>query len=194
MGGAYHLSPVKILEAQMPKEHEWSKLESFLGYGNPKAELWFLGIEEKLPLYANEANEFEARSKFSRVMDLDAAQKKVGRQVKTARTSTWMWMSKFARALLDEADDWRDCSKARDYRNKRLGRKGGQTFLSELFPFPARSSQECPFAKRYGDRRLYEKAILPERRKLLVRMLTKHKPMYVIAYGKKFHYRKLFQE
>lgn len=178
----------------MNSEKEWKRLEGFQGYGNPRSELWFLGIEEKLPWGADEKEELKARATFKKVMDLHLAHMKLGRKVETAKTPTWMWMSKFARALLNEANDWRDRAKARDYKNRCLGRKGGQTFLSELFPFPARTSKDSPSPKRYGNRKVYEQAILPKRRKLLIHMLTKHKPRYVIAYGKKVHYRELFHE
>jgi len=172
----------------------WRKQTAFCGYGNPNSPLWFLGIEEKLPLGVDLNKELRTRLTFKRIMDLDEAQTKLGREIKTSKTKTWMWMSKFARALLKGADDWRDKSKAREYRDQHLGRKGGQTFLMELFPFPARTCKDSPCPTRCRDRKEYENSILPKRRKLIVQMLVKHKPRYAIMYGKRKHYRQLFSE
>jgi len=168
------------------------KLMKFHGYGNPKSHLWFLGIEERLPNRANERNELKVRASFQNVMDLNDALTRLGRKKETAKTQTWTWMSKFALALIYETKEFRDRSRVREYRNHSLGRKRGDIFLTELFPFPAPSSRHFP--KRYGNRRKYEQAVLPERKRQLAQMLMQHAPRYVIAYGNKRLYRKLFTE
>lgn len=164
----------------------------FHGYGNRKSDLWFLGIEEKLPQGATEQKELRARAGFQKVMDLHEAQTRLDRQIETAKTQTWTWMSKFALALLCEAKDLRDSYRVREYRDHSLGRKRGDTFLTELFPFPAPTSKDFPNC--YRDRRQYEQAVLPERKRLLAQMLKRYAPRYVIAYGKKSVYREIFTD
>ena len=165
----------------------------FRGYGNPKGPLWFLGIEEKLGKRPGRMKEFMMRTSFHDVMDLGDAQALLGREVRNAKTPTWTWMSKFARSLLQDSRDWKDLDKAKDYRNRYLGRTGGDTFLTELFPIPARSTKkkDVPWPKL--SRNEYEKQVLSGRKELLLKMLKRHRPRYVVAYAKPKHLMELLE-
>lgn len=164
-------------------ESQWDQLLKFQGYGNLKAPVWFLGIEEKLPSTSNRNNELKNRLRFSSSMDLAQAQIILDREIRTAKTKTWTWMSKFAVALLHPAYDWKDRERTRSYKLERLGRSKGDTFLSELFPLPAVSRKTNPCPERYPTREDYDRQVSPARIRWLIDALKRYKPRYVIIYG-----------
>lgn len=94
---------------------EKNRLSNFLGYGNPKARIWFLGMEEKLPENVVIAKEFKIRAtKFERIMDLCEAHHRLERPVGATKVSqVWQWMAKIARRINDQASDWSDKQKGK---------------------------------------------------------------------------------
>lgn len=177
-------------------KRQLKRLTAFGGYGNPSSKLWFIGIEEKLPTPETWKSENRARERFRRVMDLHDSQEKLGHcDVKDAKTQTWTWMAKFARAILDGAKDWENLRKAKCYRNCLLGRSRrhmGETFLTELFPVPLRNCSQYP--ESYDSRKAYEYDVWPRRRELLRKMINKHKPRWVLSYSEKKEYQQKFRE
>jgi len=84
------------------------RILGFLGYGNPRASLWFIGLEEGL----GEMNDSDivanlsARGRFSEVMDLSDAHLSLlegGRPYDLSQrqkfTQVWLWMGRLARAI-----------------------------------------------------------------------------------------------
>lgn len=173
---------------------ELNRLMKFQGYGNLKGPVWFLGIEEKLPDKSNRNRELKKRLLFDPLMDLAKAQKILGREIPNAKTKTWNWMSKFALGLLHPAYDWKDTATTRFYKSEHLGRSNGETFLTELFPLPARSSKTTPYLEKYRKREDYERQVLPIRIQWLKSALKRYKPRYVIVYGASSKYRRLVIE
>jgi len=84
-----------------------------------------------------------ARGHFRETMDLREAHLQlrsrglyIDLEKSPPRTQVWRWMGKIMTAYFGSSD-WEDPKIARDYVRFRLGRKGAETFLTELSPIPA---------------------------------------------------------
>ncbi len=179
---------------------EKERLLSFLGYGRLSAQIWFLGMEEKLPRDVKPDKEFQTRSRFGPTMDLYEAHRLLSRfNLLTGERNlsrVWIWMAKLARKLLYEgACDWSNLEKAKDYVrvDKKLGSlRHKETFLIEFFPVPACSRGKRGWTKshkrHFGKRAKYEEEQRLSRIPSIKSLVFRHKPRYLIAYGKE-HWR-----
>jgi hypothetical protein len=172
----------------------------FIGYGNPAGSFWFLGIEERgvgdrTTLWA----ELLVRANnFAPIEDLKAALEhpafastfQVGQYV-----PTWLIMSKIVLRLSGDPD-WQEYSHAQPYQAEQLGRRGGQTFLSELLPLPAGNVDDWPYPNLFATKDIYRDKVLPGRVDTLRHLLSRHQPTYVFCYGKSYwsQYRRLFPD
>jgi hypothetical protein len=133
---------------------EYEAIASFLGYGNPSAGVWFIGIEEGLGQIDDiEARtNLKARASFEKIMDLHKAHLLLQRggqtidiELNPPPTRTWRWMAKIMRANEGNAD-WNDLKLAEEFVRTRLGRTSRNmnrsTFLTELSPIPARGTND----------------------------------------------------
>lgn len=172
-------------------ESEVRGLARHIGYGNPAAPLWFVGGEEGLggSMSAREqADNLTARASWEPVMDMAAAHRtlrEAGGFIedlidRPGATMTWRFMARIARAF-EGAADWDDAAGAADYVRHQLGRDNGQTFLTELRPFPAQCAQP-PGLSEFPDRGLID-AVLGERQGQQMELLHRHRPLAVICYG-----------
>ena len=168
-------------------------LLNFLGYGNPKSPIWFLGMEEKLPVkFTAVLKEFKIRAKFEPIMDLYDAHCLLGRCVEKMEkiSQVWLWMAKLVRGLNELSTDWKSHGKAVTYvkRERQFGSKDGKTFLVELSPVPSASRSECGWTddhrRNFGERKQFESRSNQRRRKIVKKLLQKYKPKYLFAYGK----------
>lgn len=170
-------------------------LKAFRGYGNPSARIWFLGMEEGAPKDEKRLDrEVEKRMNFRPIMGLDEAHELLDRRlgsIETRLSSTWIWMARFARAIIDQSDDWIDLEKAKRYVIEELGQLEKKTFVTDLLPLPAHNNSIFPYKTLFIRRKDYEEKVIPERIKMLQDMIAEYKPRYVFAYGKKYreHYR-----
>jgi hypothetical protein len=120
------------------------RVVGFLGYGRASAPVWFIGLEEGLgDAKDDEATNLKARAQFKRTMDLVVAHRALQEggepiEIETKRkfTQVWVWMAKIMRARAGK-DDWRDTEAAKTYIRQRLGRRNGETFLTEVSPIPS---------------------------------------------------------
>ena len=133
---------------------EYETIASFLGYGNPSAGVWFIGIDEGLgQIDDKEARtNLKARAGFENTMDLRKAHLLLQRDRQTIDielnpppTRAWRWMARIMRAHEGNAD-WNDPKLAEEFVRQRLGRMNGtlnkSTFLTELSPIPARGASD----------------------------------------------------
>lgn len=59
-------------------EIDWNAIEGFIGFGNPKAPVLFLGFEEGLQRKASLQEDLASRSRYRAYEDLQAAQLQIG--------------------------------------------------------------------------------------------------------------------
>lgn len=173
---------------------EVDRIINFLGYGCPSAPVWFIGFEEGLGDMKSDddTKNRKARGAFENVMDLHEAHlhlqqggQRIDLEIKPPRTQVWRFMAKIMLAR-DGYKDWHDRTAARDYVRFRLGRKNGDTFLTELSPIPAGSATETKWMTEFAklDDKLNEK--ISKRKENLKCLLKAHSPNNLaICYGAK---------
>jgi hypothetical protein len=180
-------------------EEEVSGITGFLGYGNPQRSVWFIGLEEGLgnSSDAEARDNLKPRSQFSPVMDLYAAHirlqekgKPMNIETKSGFVQEWHFMAKIM-LCINGRKDWSDSKSnqkailAKDYIRFKLGRRGGDTFMTELSPIPSKHTADLSWmdAFRRTDSRLKEK--IENRTKQLKRLFDESAPSRVICYGRR---------
>ena len=184
----------------MPEPHltdqQIQRLLKFKGYGNPAGRCWFVGMEEggSPPM----CELIERATVWDEVEDLAEASRPWDPEFKCTlhkwKTWTWWIMCRVVGRL--SGKPWRDTGFVRCYQSTHLGRKGGETFLTEILPLPKPNMGVWPYERLYPTRQAYEDAVLPKRVEALRELFDTHRPKYVFCYGKGFwpHHKKLFSE
>ena len=95
---------------------------------------------------------------------------------------TWATMSKIVRRLKG-LSNWSDTEQVRRYQAERLGRLDGETFLTEILPFPAWNTRDWPANPWFETRAQYEKEVRPKRISMLRELHETYSPRYVFCYG-----------
>jgi len=122
---------------------------SFLGYGNPDAPVWFIGIEEGLGAMdpADLLHNLEARSSFEPVMDLYQAHRQLqenGKPIDIEQnppgTQVWQYMAKIMLAREGKFRPEHPKNGVENYVRSQLGRFNRETFLTESSPVPCRQA------------------------------------------------------
>ncbi len=125
------------------------RLLRFLGFGNPRAEAVFIGMEEGLTLPPPLDEQLVLRSAFKPMIDLaESAKAHPERYLSGDRPRiqpTWNLIIRILLAL----DGNRDASadQVRAYQRDRLGRTHERGALLELLPLPAPGISEWPYAE-----------------------------------------------
>lgn len=169
---------------------DWDKIEHFVGFGPPTAAVVFLGMEEGLLDESSLPADLQFRSTYTPYEDLFEAQgdlEGVSRYfgANPKNQPTWRPMCHFMLRLRGIANPTKQ--QRLRYMADELGRKNGQTLLTELMPYPRkRIGEGWPYAKygffsSYAD---YRAKMLPERLRLLDLILTAHPRTFIICYGK----------
>jgi hypothetical protein len=182
--------------ALSPEQRE--KLFNFLGYGNPNASFWFLGMEEAAAgTEESLTRNIQVRLQYDDgVMDLKEAH--APERLNYAYwnnghklPSTWLWMAKFVSGLKNSHtgdDSWpSDRTATRDYVRDYLGRSQGDTFLLDFLPLPKASANSWPSLYQdwfgFHDIEEYRQTILSARTALLRKAIESYRPKYLFAYG-----------
>jgi hypothetical protein len=167
------------------------RIISFLGYGQPSAPVWFIGIEEGLGRAdsTDTIDNLEARAKFDPIMDLRDAHLRLcesGRPIdiekKTSFTQVWLFMAKIMRAH-EGHHDWSDKERAKEYVRAHLGRKNGRSFLTELSPIPSAKAHDKKWMSLFTRMEPDITNKLEKRRENLRRELSRNDPSLVVCYG-----------
>lgn len=180
--------------AEVPGEINWSRLENFLGYGNPSAPVVFFGLEEGLADESGLESDLKWRSTFpSEIMDIREAHEQIrGAQRHFSEGAviqrTWRPMCHLMVRRRNQAPA--DRESRRDYQRRELGKKAhdGETLLIELFPFPKKGLKHWPeiYASRFGDQQAFKDRLLREtdRAEKLRACIFGHRREIIICYGK----------
>ena len=161
-------------------------LAGFVGYGpaTRSVDVLFLGLEEKA---LEGKKNLVARSSFDQVEDVwDACHLKLepaGCSNPFAATgdpvTQWNTAARFALAV-EGHPKWHEHTMWSQYWRERLGRRNGNTFLMECFPFPRQSrNTPLPESSPWPDAELWRR-----RRLVLAAHLDQYPPEFAIAYGK----------
>jgi len=188
---------------------ELQKLEGFIGYGKPNAEIIFFGLEEA---GGGEEN-LKTRLSISDYEFLDCRRFHLDhlKHKKTYKLhsddentmvnfqSVWKFMSFIMLKLENKSDQEifkNNSQELRNYQNNYLGSKSekGKTLLTELFPIPCSSlkywgtkddsyTDLIPF---YTDKETYKKEVLPKRVKTFKKLMDSNEfqANTILCYGK----------
>lgn len=169
--------------------------DTFLGYGNPAAPYWFVGMEEgggdtaaeialRLSVWERRGKRaFEDLAPYSRAVGVGQW---FGERPKLQ--STW---SKLVRLLLSA--EGRGCSTedVRSFQRDELGRPDGDTALTELLPLPSPSTSDWIYGEHSGlghlaSREAYRAHYAERRADRIGRLIREHRPPLVVFYGKSY--------
>jgi hypothetical protein len=184
------LAEMSELQLKLSAE-EIDRIVGFLGYGQPSAPVWFIGIEEGLGKMDSEDIEknLKARASFAETMDLREAHlrlllkgKPIDVEKKPPPTQVWQYMAKIMRAYGGNKD-WIRLESAKEYIRSRLGRHHGETFLTELSPIPSKNGKDKTWLNwfRREDPGLNSKIL--QRAERLKQALVQNRPPLVMCYG-----------
>ena len=123
-----------------------SGIGTFLGYGNPTAKIWFVGGEEGFGGRMSEDERLDSlvmRASWSPIRDMYEAHLELmeaGQPIDISKprkgsVAVWRWMARIY-LVLAEFDYEEAKRRDREYVYNRLGRTFGETFLTEVSPFP----------------------------------------------------------
>ncbi len=175
------------------RDVDWTALERFIGFGNLRAPVVFIGLEPPLPDATKVHADVLARSRFAPVMDAEVAHRDLakGPQLFTDRPRphrTWAVMADLM--LHHENAPLREgAERATDrqrYRSQRLGRAGGESLLIDLLPYPHANVKQWLYAPygRHPTRQAYEAAVLDERIALVRDALGAAPRRAIVCYGR----------
>ena len=148
-----------------------SHMNTFLGYGNPAAPYWFIGMEEG--------------------GDCEAA-------FVSRRLNSW---DTRGRATLEDSEEYHRridlCACFDPPRTLQLGRPNGETALLELFSLPVSRLSRWPYAElsdlpNLRTRNLYHRSLASKRVQMIKDLVDQHAPEFVVMYGTS--YRKYWEQ
>lgn len=164
---------------------QWRRLLNWKGYGNPDGRFWFVGYEEA-GAEDNQENSKEnsIKSGFPEIYDLRAAHAADTLGLVDDMIPTWTVMSRIV-LRLEGVADWRETEPARAYQLNFLGRRDGQTFLTDLLPLRKKSSTGMPAWSRHRWHSWddYFNEVWAERCKSIKSLWDVHRPRYTFCYG-----------
>jgi hypothetical protein len=179
---------------------EKSTLVSFLGYGNPKADAVFIGMEEGLSEPPALEQQLHQRAKFTKLVDLaQSAEVHAGKFFRGSRPPiqpTWNVIVRLLLALEGVREPTND--DVRFYQRDRLGRTTENGALLELYPLPSLGISSWRYAElfpEYADRKDYLSKLLPQRIRELQQHLA-YGPKLVVAYGVSYvnYYKRIYPQ
>lgn len=171
-------------------------MRSFLGYGDFKADTWFIGMEEgggdTLKDVENRIGTWAKRGKCA-LEDCADYHLAIGAghlftpPVRTAQ-KTWDWLM---RAQLLSEGKPHDSAASKTMQGERWLRHGSNTCGLELLPLPSPSVNVWHYNQFSNDpilqnRARFSAAMLPTRKARIKNAIDEHKPRNVVFYGKKY--------
>jgi hypothetical protein len=178
------------------------RVVGFLGYGRASAPVWFIGLEEGLGDAKDDEAiiNLKARTQFERTMDLAVAHRALREggepieiETKDTFTQVWVWMAKIMRSRAGNVD-WQDTEAAKTYIRQHLGRRNGETFLTEVSPIPSRKQRDKWLLEWFQKKLPDLDQMLKKRRESLYDLFRRHNPSLVVCYGSGDTARRSFQE
>jgi len=175
---------------------DWDHVLGRLGYGNPAAPVWFLGMEEGLSKELNVA----LREFLERPQPFDSFEHMGLSLTHPPRTPPWRIMAKLTRRLQCNVADWDNAQRALEYVVGNLGTAKSDTLLLEMLPLPAKKFSQKPsdwpnqYKSRFSDPFTYSEEMLGKRIPIMRDLAYEHRPRVVFCYGEGYwpHYEAIF--
>lgn len=164
-----HMSPLLT-------EADWSRIETFIGYGRADAPVVFIGMEEGRAADSDLDADLRGRAQSQSIASL-------GRHERTQRT----WRPMCDLMLRRSGIATPTAEERLKYQLEELGRPNGETLLAELMPYPSTRIADWAYAAEpylRGTRPEYMARCLPERIALLKSVLASAERELIVCYGK----------
>jgi hypothetical protein len=167
-------------------------MERFYGYGNLKAPMWFVGIEE------GGGKSFEEVEQRIRVRDERRRREQRETEVEDLQNfhaEAEIPIDKLQRtwrapivAVLTATDRPTDRSSLLEYQKDELGSSFGETCLLDVLPLPKPGKTDWPYAEwsslsSLATRNTYIRTYKKGRVERILRMIRRHEPTIVVFYG-----------
>lgn len=173
-------------------------ISTFYGYGNPKSDFWFVGMEEGTgPSWENHVEpRFHAWHErgSAQFEDLRGYHEAIGvpELFNPPVTIQSTWRRLIQTVLAFHGEDATNSQSIASYQANELGRAQGETCLPELLPLPARSTGAWPYAHLADElpflatRALYREQTLPARIAGLRSLIEQHRPHHLVFYARTY--------
>lgn len=173
-------------------------IHGFYGYGSFAAPWWFIGMEER---GGNDEAEIAGRLSAWDIrgcLELeDAAEyhREFGVtkfwQDSPPTQPTWRQLLRLMLTAKLNRKEPVELSQIRQYQRDNWGRHGNETCLLELLPLPSPNAQEWHYnswtrISQLSSRESYSDWLLPNRMEFIRQQIGKHRPNFVIFYGKRY--------
>lgn len=161
-------------------------LNEFVGYGNPKGQFWFIGLEEGGEEWEKPPTEDQLIDYKKRFLPLKAGDIKKRADLEGKKyTKIFDIMSKLVLAVTKQVDP--ESGNWGKYRNEQLLVGGGDTFQANLYPLSRGSfSRRLPqqYQELFGIGKWYPQDALETRFRMLYSAWKEHHPRLTICFGK----------
>jgi hypothetical protein len=165
---------------------EIERFLGFIGYGQPRSSIWFVGLEEGIAGQEDSVfwRNVRVRCSFQPIMDLHVAHALLGIDVSCLKRipQCWLWMSRIVRANKG-APDWSSLIEARTYARSSLGRENNETFLTELSPLPRPELNDPRWRGSLDDQKVLTRELVKRREEKIRAMLRACAPRLVVCDG-----------
>lgn len=177
------------------KELIEDRINNFLGYGNLKGNVWFIGMEEGS---SNQFDELKNRFQISKndevldIRNLEGIIENVKWFDEKKRVIQPTWNKLIQIILMLKGEDHSSLNRRKDFQIKELGSKSSDHCLLELSSLPSKSTKTWVYNKYCSNisylesRKAYIREIIPQRIDLFANKIKEYKPKLVICYSKTY--------
>lgn len=178
-------------------------LFNFLGFGNPKGKIWFVGLEEAETWTSDSVNKKlgKYRKGFFPIRPgeiVTESQEYIEKNPGERYTQVYDWMSRLVVTLNSED---LDSSLLKKYRDQKLLTANSNEFQMNLYPLGKKNFNNKTFPKEYGELfgvncfKDYLKHVRETRFTMLFNKWQEYKPQLTICFGKTawWEFEQLFQ-
>ena len=173
-------------------------VHGFLGYGSFKASWWFVGMEEgggnEEAEISRRLNAWDRRGRCE-LEDVEEFHRAFGVlkfwKEKPPVQRTWSKLIRLKLAAINKQPKEIAVSQIRRYQRDHWGKIDGGICLLELLPLPAPQADVWYYGNwtnlsQLSSRDAYQKWLLPHRIQVIQQRIRKHRPEYVVFYGKRY--------
>lgn len=159
-----------------------TRLKNFLGHGNLKSDLWFIGMEE-----GHDGSLVDVRKKFLRthgkkVFDPRPSERWFGKKARIQ--STWGKLIRILLATKNPKHIAMDRERVRAFQIAHFGKNKADHAMLDLMPLPCGSVSKWLYAKlgipHLESRKAYHERYRPDRIAMFRKLIAKHQPKMVV--------------
>ncbi len=158
------------------------RIKNFIGHGNLKSDLWFIGMEEGYDGTMNGLLKRFSRTKGKKVIDPRPSERWF---IESSNIQhTWGKLIRILLAMKHPKKIAMDKEQVRMFQIKRFGKRNGDHAMLDLMPLPCGSVSKWIYANlgipHLDSRKAYEREYRPKRIELFGKEIAKYQPKAVV--------------